>query len=59
MLTPIGVMLGCYILVQMLALLTRPADRRENGYVLIAALLTCLVTAGAMVSLLAGPSPLR
>lgn len=51
MIAAIGIMIGCYVLVRMLALLTRPADRREHRVVRIAAAVTCVVTVFVMASL--------
>jgi hypothetical protein len=57
MMPSIGFMIGCYILVRMLIIMTRPKGRREHWSVLILALVTSIVTVVVMVSLVAGPPP--
>jgi hypothetical protein len=57
MIAAIGFMVGCYILVRMAALMTRPPARREHSVVRVLALLTCVVTVITMVYLWVGPQP--
>lgn len=57
MLPALGFMVGCYIVVRMLSLLTQPVERREAPVVRVAAVLTILFTAVVLFVLWGTPTP--
>lgn len=58
MIPTIGFMIGCYIITRMVAIATRTGDRSETGLVKGLAIVTALVAAWGIVSLMASGSDL-